>query len=138
MLIYLPLTKGLFEIKFVEHENIFYQLNQIYTYRLDVEKFVYSSEVFNTGVSAVDAIEDARSTDMFNYEVRLEDNSGAILLENGFKLIKEDYKLVDTTTTATTSQSIAPLAQNREFGLNADSIVDFSVSNPFGDISQNK
>ena len=137
-LIYLPLTKGLFEIKFVEHENIFYQLNQIYTYRLDVEKFVYSSEVFNTGVSAVDAIEDARSTDMFNYEVRLEDNSGAILLENGFKLIKEDYKLVDTTTTATTSQSIAPLAQNREFGLNADSIVDFSVSNPFGDISQNK
>ena len=60
------------------------------------------------------------------------------LLENGFKLIKEDYKLVDTTTTATTSQSIAPLAQNREFGLNADSIVDFSVSNPFGDISQNK
>ncbi len=40
-LIYLPLTKGLFEIKFVEHENIFYQLNQIYTYRLDVEKFVY-------------------------------------------------------------------------------------------------
>ena len=54
------------------------------------------------------------------------------------KIIKEDYKLVDTTTTATTSQSIAPLAQNREFGLNADSIVDFSVSNPFGDISQNK
>ena len=31
-LIYFPLTKGLFEITFVEHENIFYQANNIYTY----------------------------------------------------------------------------------------------------------
>ena len=47
----LPLTKGLFEITFVEHENIFYQANNIYTYRIDVERFVYSSEKIDTGVA---------------------------------------------------------------------------------------
>ena len=156
-LIYFPLTKGLFEITFVEHENIFYQANNIYTYRIDVERFVYSSEKIDTGVAAIDAIEDARSIDALTYEL-IEENgimlengdpltlengnrlrnesSGALILENGFKIIKEDYGLSTTTTTATTAASAEPLARNADFGLNAEDIIDFSTTNPFGEVQK--
>ncbi len=156
-LIYFPLTKGLFEISFVEHENIFYQANNIYTYRIDVERFVYSSEKIDTGIAAIDAIEDARSIDALTYEL-IEENliiqedgqplltesgnrvrnevSGALILENGFRIIKEDYNLSTTTTPATTAASIEPLARNDDFGLSADDIIDFSTSNPFGEVQR--
>ena len=135
-LLYFPMTKGLFEITFVEHENIFYQANNIYTYRLDVERFVYSSEKIDTGVADIDAIEDARSTDMFNYELQLEDASGSLLLENGFKIIKEDYTLSTTTNATTIGASIEPISRNDDFSLNAEDIIDFSTSNPFGEVQR--
>ena len=55
-LIYLPLSRGLFEIKFVEHENPFYQLGKLYTYRLSCELFEYSQEDFDTGFSDIDRV----------------------------------------------------------------------------------
>lgn len=62
-LIYYPLTKGLFEIKFVKHQDPFYQLGRLYVYRLDIELFTYSSEKINTGVAEVDAFETLKSYD---------------------------------------------------------------------------
>ena len=56
-LIFFPLTKGLFEIKFVKHQDPFYQLGKLYVYKLQVELFQYSSEQIDTGVSAIDAFE---------------------------------------------------------------------------------
>ena len=43
-LIYLPLTANYFEIKFVEHEEPFYQLGKGYVYKLRAELFEYSDE----------------------------------------------------------------------------------------------
>lgn len=63
-LIYYPLTKGLFEIKFVKHQEPFYQLGKLYTYKLDIELFQYSSERINTGVPEVDVFEDLKSFDV--------------------------------------------------------------------------
>ena len=60
-LIYFPLTKGLFEIKYVEHQADFYQLGQFYTYDLRCELFEYSGEDLNTGVDEIDDIELERS-----------------------------------------------------------------------------
>jgi hypothetical protein len=57
-LLYLPISKGLFEVKFVEHENPFYQLGKLYSYQLTCELFQYSEEDFNTGVPELDAIND--------------------------------------------------------------------------------
>jgi hypothetical protein len=57
-LIYLPLSKGLFEVKFVEHESPFYQLSQFPTYELQCELFEYSAEKFETGVRDVDRFEE--------------------------------------------------------------------------------
>mgnify|MGYP003155218631 CR=1 FL=1 len=56
-LIYLPLTNGLFEIKFVEHENPFYQAGKLYTYKLSCELFQYSQEDIDTDYSDIDKIE---------------------------------------------------------------------------------
>ena len=56
-LVYLPLSKSLFEIKFVEHEKPFYQLSNLPTYELQCELFEYSAEKFDTGIKDVDRFE---------------------------------------------------------------------------------
>jgi hypothetical protein len=56
-LIYFPLTKGLFEIKFVKHQDPFYQLGKLYVYKLQVELFQYASEKIDTGIKEIDAFE---------------------------------------------------------------------------------
>lgn len=62
-LLYFPLTKGLFEIKFVKHQEPFYQLGKLYTYKLDVELFQYSSERISTGITDIDNFESLKSLD---------------------------------------------------------------------------
>ena len=58
-LIYFPLSKTLFEINFVEHENPFYQMGKLFTYRLSCEVFTYSQEDIDTGYSDIDTVEDS-------------------------------------------------------------------------------
>ena len=53
-LIYFPLGDRLFEIKFVEHENPFYQLRKTYVYTLRCELFRYQDEVIDTGLEFID------------------------------------------------------------------------------------
>ena len=53
-LIYFPLSKSVFEIKFVEHENPFYQLGKLFTFKMTCDLFEYSGEDFNTGVGDLD------------------------------------------------------------------------------------
>jgi hypothetical protein len=63
-LLYFPMTGGLFEIMFVQHQDAFYQAGQLYVYKLTVELFRYASEQMNTGVAAVDAFENQKSADV--------------------------------------------------------------------------
>lgn len=56
-LVYFPLAKSLFEINFVEHENPFYQMGKLYSYKLTCELFTYSQEEFDTGTTDIDAAE---------------------------------------------------------------------------------
>lgn len=63
-LLYFPLTKGLFEIKFVEHQDPFYQLKKLYVYRLQVELFQYASEQIETGIPEIDVFEKIKSFDV--------------------------------------------------------------------------
>ena len=60
-LIWFPMTKSLFEVTFVEHENPFYQVGKLYTYKLTCELFKYSDEEIDTGFSEIDEIEDTYS-----------------------------------------------------------------------------
>ena len=47
-LIYFPLSKSLFEINFVEHENPLYPLGRLYSYQITAELFTYSYEKIDT------------------------------------------------------------------------------------------
>ena len=53
-LVYFPLGDRLFEIKYVEHEQPFYQLKKNYVYTLRCELFQYEDEVIDTGVDEID------------------------------------------------------------------------------------
>ncbi len=55
-LIYFPLGRRLFEIKFVEHEQPFYQLGNGYTYELQCELFEYEDEVLDTSIDEIDSV----------------------------------------------------------------------------------
>lgn len=56
-LIYLPLSKSLFQIMQVEHEQPFYQLNGLYTFKLRCELFEYNDEDLDTNIYDIDKIE---------------------------------------------------------------------------------
>ena len=53
-LIFFPLGQRLFEVKFVEHENPFYQLGKNYVYELKCELFEYEDEVIDTSIDIID------------------------------------------------------------------------------------
>ena len=55
-LIYFPLGDKLFEIKFVEYQKPFYQLQKNYVYELRCELFRIGDEVIDTGVDAIDDV----------------------------------------------------------------------------------
>ena len=53
-LVYFPLGERLFEVKFVEHENPFYQLGRNYIYELKCELFEYEDEIISTSIEEID------------------------------------------------------------------------------------
>lgn len=53
-IIYFPLGGRIFEIKFVEHEQPFYQLGKTYVYELKCELFEYEDEIVDTTIDEVD------------------------------------------------------------------------------------
>ena len=55
-LVFFPLGNRLFEIKFVEHEDPFYQLGKNYVYQLKCELFEYEDEVIDTSIEAIDSV----------------------------------------------------------------------------------
>ena len=55
-LLFSPLGKKLFEIKYVEFEKPNYQLRKNYTYQLTCEVFEYEDEVIDTNVNAIDEV----------------------------------------------------------------------------------
>jgi hypothetical protein len=56
-LIYFPLSKSLFEINFVEHENPLYPLGKLYSYLITAELFTYSYEKIDTKISDLDSVQ---------------------------------------------------------------------------------
>ena len=54
-IIFFPLGQRLFEVKFVEHEQPFYQLGKNYVYQLKCELFEYEDEILDTGIDVIDS-----------------------------------------------------------------------------------
>jgi hypothetical protein len=74
-LIYLPLSNSIFQIMHVEHEQPFYQLSNLPTYKMRAQLFEYNDEDLDTGVDAIDAIERAYA---YTYILTLDSDSPII------------------------------------------------------------
>jgi len=61
-IIYFDYPYGMFEIKFVEHDNPFYQAGGQYCFKLSCEAFKSSNEKIDTGESELDAAMDVHSS----------------------------------------------------------------------------
>ena len=131
-LVYHPIFEKMFEINFVDHDEPFYQLDNNPVYKLRCKQFEYASEVIDTGIATIDAIEGDLSTDSRQYQITLENEVGSIQLENSADtggasfIITEDYIVGDYDTDKT--------SQNELFDQLDDTVLDFSESNPFGDV----
>ena len=75
-LVYLPMSKSMFEIRHVEHEQPFYQLNNVPVFRLRATTFEYSDEDLDTGIEAIDDIEKDYA---YTYNLTLGANSQFIM-----------------------------------------------------------
>ena len=123
-LLYMPKTKSIFEIKYVDFQNPFYQLNQIYVFRLVCELFEYSSEDLDTGITEIDAIETKYSQDMLEYQL-LQESGKLLLNETNGCIINEAY-----------NTAVSEPIDNVDFDnlVTLEGILDFSEKNPFGEI----
>ena len=172
-LIFLPMSKGLFEIKFVEHEQPFYQAGKNYSFDITCELFQYSEEQFEKGVpevirdiereqsAAIDFVMTAGGSGAYAIDeaiyqgaslaeatakgtvvswttatrtLRANDTSGTFVA--GASVYGDDSNAV-WSLTSYDDQALptTPFADNVEFETEADSILDFSESNPFGEVT---
>ena len=158
--IYHPQLGKLFEINFVDHDDPFHQLDNNPVYKMRCRLFDYGSEALETGITEIDAISDDLSVASSEFQFTLErssivgstltldfgdfdlsssltlDNTSitedpasygeSILLETGSYIITEEFMIGDGVTDKT--------AQNELFDTLDDTVLDFSESNPFGDV----
>jgi len=124
-LLYFEKTNSLFEIRQVQFQDPFYQAGKLYVYKLVCELFEYSSEVIETGVTALDNIYEDQNLDLLVHQFELE-SGDLFLLEDSSSLILETYA-EDTSTGRTDG------ADFQDFN-NLEDILDFSEVNPFGEL----
>lgn len=124
--IFFPLTNSFFEIKRVETLDPFFQVGKLYTFKLECELFEYSSEEFDTGNDEIDDVINVRSLDVMNYQLMMQDGT-RFLIETPNKdsaLLQETYDI----------ETIDIQSQNDTFAKTIDDVLDFTESNPFGEV----
>jgi hypothetical protein len=124
-LIYFPLTKGLFEIKFVQHQDPFYQLGKLYVYKLQVELFQYASERIDTGVAEVDAFETLKSFSTNTSRTRYGSITSINVTSNG-----SGYTSVPTVVLTSSSGINGEATAVLGSGTTAGKVVSVNITNP--------
>jgi hypothetical protein len=74
-LVFHPVLTKVFEVSFVDHDEPFHQLDNNPVYKLRCKQYEYSQEVIDTGIAAIDAIEDDLSTDTSEHQFTLEQST---------------------------------------------------------------
>ena len=121
-LIFLPLTKKIYEIRHVEHEAIFYQMGSLQTYDLVCELFTFDDDEIDTGVSEIDKFNDELSKDINDDEILLEAGE-RLTLEDGGSIISESFSLSEAV----------PDSDNEYIEKEAKKNQVFDDANPFAD-----
>ena len=121
-LIFFPLNKKCFQIKYVNKFEMFYQLGALQTWEMTCELFEYSDEVFNTGIADIDVIQTKFSTNIIDYTIQ--DETGKYLQdEQGNYIVMERYNL----------ETIQGTGSNETIQKESDDFVDWSVRDPFSE-----
>jgi len=126
-IVYFPKTNSFFEIKKVDAFNPFFQLGKLYVYKLQVELYQYSSERFETGIEIIDETATVKSLDLLVNKF-VDENGDNILLEDD-AFGNTSYFIVDDNLI----KDVMVTSNNDYFKENADSIIDWSGTNPFGE-----
>lgn len=125
-LIWFPMTKDLFEIKFVEPIEVLFQLGKLYTYEIRCDKYEYSSEKLDTDVAEIDQIETDFSVSTENMPKMLNEDSGQLLNENG-SIIMEEGEHIDERDDSAQNDYLQDKIRDED-------VLDFSESNPFSNV----
>ena len=122
-LVWIPMLNAMYEIKFTENIENFFQLGKLYTFEMRCDKFEYSSQRIDTDVAEIDAIEDEYSTSSANVEKMLTEENDLLTLEDNTYIVNE----------ARVVSSVLVSADNENIGekIIDDDILDFSEKNPF-------
>ena len=123
-LIYFPLTKGLFEIKFVQHQDPFYQLGKLYVYKLQVELFQYASEAIDTGNAEIDAFETLKTFNTNTTRTQYGEVTSVTLTNNG-----SGYDSPPTVTFVSGSGTGAEATAYLGTGSNSGKVIKVVVTN---------
>ena len=125
-LIFFPLNNKIFEIKFVEHESVFYQMGALQTYDLTCELFEYGSEQFNTGIVNIDSLYTKNYLTDLNYSTAITDFS-----------IKTEYfideYLTDEEGRRLLIEQYLEVGDSEIIQSESDGFIDFSELNPFSE-----
>lgn len=90
-LIYLPLSKSIFQITKVETETPFYQLSQLPTFRMQCELFEYNDEDFDTNIQDIDVVEYENA---FTYKLTLDSSGGGFTVGENVTQSFDTYNMV--------------------------------------------
>jgi hypothetical protein len=133
-LIYFPLGDRLFEVKYVEHEKPFYQLQKNYVYELRCELFRYGDELINTGIENID--DNVEEEGYIQTLQMVGSGSTAVafagLVNGGVRLVKITNRGSGYRSAPTVQFGIAPGAGRTATGVAQmiSGIVDFCESDP--------
>ena len=121
-LIYFPLNKKCFQIKYTNKFEMFYQLGALQTWEMTCELFEYSNEIINTGIPEIDSLQLNQSTNILDYAIRDEQNMPLKDEANNF-LIMERFN----------QESIVGTGENNVIQTEAEGFIDFSHMDPFAE-----
>jgi len=121
-LIFFPLTSSLFQIKFVNVKPVFYQLGALQTYDIVCELYEGNSDVFTTGIPAIDTVYSAYSLVSDAYVLLAQDGTG-LTTEDGETILMESYSI----------GAIDSSAQNDIFEQEGLDFIDFTEIDPFSE-----
>ena len=121
-LIYFPLNKKCFQVKYVNKFEMFYQLGALQTWEMTCELFEYSNELMNTGIPEIDILQAKSSTNILDWN---------IMDESGFNLLTEDDEYIVMEQSSVTD--IVAAADNDAIESESDIFVDFTAFDPFSE-----
>ena len=121
-LIYFPLNKKCFQIKYVNKHEFFYQLGALQTWEVTCELFEYAGETLNTGILEIDILQKKFDTNQYHWAIKDEEGN-MILDEEGNILVLEGSSIDD----------LIPAAENDEIQRESDLFVDFTAYDPFSE-----